>query len=398
MASSTAEELVTSPGAKTVAGAAGGAALGFAVGGPVGAVVGGLAGAGAVGGAEASKEADRRQREAIEDLKNLETTVKQETSQTTKGGTESVQKTEFTGRSPQEEALLTKSIRNFERQHNLAAQQEAALGGREQLEGQAQAGLGGILGGQAFAVSPEEQARIDALRSSTLDVGQERVNRFLQQNLAGIEADAAARGVRGQAFSQLQTGALESASQALQQQTLEANRLAAEQALQLPGQRVGIQAQTAGQFADFAGMSRERAIQNRQLLQDPIALQQLRDERLRGGTTTQGTTTDQTVTGEDLRTGRGEGAAAAIAALGQSPGATASGLGGLFEGLGAGAKIAGAAGGGGGGAAALTGGPVPAAARSSSGPPAGFTGGADPSLQTSPTGTIATRPASTTLR
>lgn len=339
MASSSASEVFSSPEAK-------GAIVGGLVGGPAGAVVGaGIANQFGdelskldpfKAGADAAREGQAANKAAVEEAKGLTSTVETTGSESTTGGTTSNQtsQTTFAPRSHEEQQLLDASIANFQKQQGLVSDFEGRIGARQGVQDQAQTGLGQILGGQAFNLTSDEEARINRLRQSGIDVGSNAVNSVLNERLGELQADAARRGIRGQAVSQLQTGVLGEAAKSLERTTLEANRIAAQQAIDLPGARAGVQAQTAGQFANFADVAAQQAIQNRQSLQDPVALQQLLDERLRGGTTTTsgGTTTDQTTSSTGTRVGTGEGAAGVLAATVGTP---TPGAGGLATGLGA---------------------------------------------------------------
>lgn len=338
-----ASEVLSSP---EVSGAVTGAAVGFAVGGPVGAAVGaGVGIAGAAAGKTAAKEQDKRYQAAIDAAKNLTTTSSTDTTSSDKSSNTSsnTSQTTFAAAGKTEKELLDASVSNFKAQQTLVGDAEAQIKANQALENQAQGTVGSVLGGGAFALSRDEQNRINALRGANIDAGTMSVNKMLDDRLANLQADAARRGIRGQAVSQLQTGALAVGAESLDRNTLEANRIAAEQAISMPGQRVGIQAQTAGQFADFADAARQQAIQNRADLQDPVALQQLRDERLRGGVTSEtgSSTSTQDQTSSTKGSATGEGAAAILAAQAGSPGQQASGFAGALGTLGAVGQAAG---------------------------------------------------------
>lgn len=283
------------------AGAVVGAASGGNIGGPLGDAGDKLfGGAGSVAGtftgdnaAAAAREQDSRFDKAIEEAKKLEVTndVKNTSNQTTQ--------TTFDPRTGVENELLNASINNFNQQQNLASDFESGIRDREGLQSGARDSLGGILSGDAFNVSQGEQARIDALTGAQLSQGESRVNRILDERLGQLNADAAQRGVRGQAFSQLQTGLVSEAADQLTEQQLAANVTGANLALELPGNRVGLQAQTAGGLAAFGDDAKQQAIQNREGLQNINALNQIRDERLKGGktSTTGSSTTSSTQKG-----------------------------------------------------------------------------------------------------
>jgi hypothetical protein len=176
-------------------------------------------------------------------------------------------------------------LENMSRQQYLAQQglvsdMQSQLAGRQELAQNAQGTVGDIMGGSAFALTPDEQQRIDAMRQADIAASQNAVQGLLDQNFASLNADMARRGVRGQAASQLQGSTLNTAADQLNRATLEANRNAGQMALQMPGQRVGIQANTAGQFANFGDALQQRAFNNMQTLQNPTLMNQYQNERI----------------------------------------------------------------------------------------------------------------------
>ncbi len=279
---------------------------------------------------EAAKEQDQRYDDAYDKAKDAVVTTDGTSTSTTKGGTTSSSQTTFAPRGPEEQALLNASIDNFGKQGVLVDNAEKSITERLGTQTGARDTLGGIFSGQAFDLTDSENARINNLRNADISASSNAVNELLDRRLAETSADAARRGVRGQAFSQLQGDAIRSSAQELNRATLDANRTAAGNAIAMPGQRVGIQAGSAGQFANFSDAAAQQAIDNRKALQDPVAAQQLLDERLRGGVTTGTTNTDQTTTGANNQATTGGGAADILAAQAGSPGqkgaATAGGL------------------------------------------------------------------------
>lgn len=322
MAKTSAKEIFSSPTAQAV-----GATV---LGGPVG----GLLAAGGIAGAGAAKEQDERLSSALEQAKNLETTTSRDTSAKVSNVDKSkqVSQTSFDKASKEEKALQDASIKNFQKQQNLVDAGEADIKARSGLQNEARDTLGSVVSGDAFDLTSGENARIDALRNANIAVGANATDKMLNDRLAAISADAARRGVRGQAFSQLQTGALAAGAESLDRNTLEANRIAAEQAIQLPGQRATLQASTAGGLADFSEQARQQAIANRASLQDPVALQQMRDERLAGGKTiTQSNNRNtQTNTTSDKSVGTGVGAAEILRDQANAPGPKAAGTAGVL--------------------------------------------------------------------
>ncbi len=293
---------------------------------------------------KAAAEADRKRAEAAaEAAKTAKTQVDTTgtSTQNTTGTTNQTSTKSFAPKSAEEQALLDASISNFGKQGALVDSAEADIANRLGTQGQARDALGNVLSGDAFNLTGSEQARIEALRGADISASSNAVNELLDQRLAQTSADAQRRGLRGQAFTQLQGDATRTAAQELNRATLDANRNAAQNAITLPGQRVGIQAGSAGQFADFADAAKQQAIKNRQDLQDPVAMKALLDERLAGGTTTTAGTTNQTTTGTEsgTRVGTGEGAAEAAAVAAGTMDPNAAAIASTREGVGTGAKI-----------------------------------------------------------
>lgn len=335
------------------AGPVGGAIIGSAAGGqilgPAGALLGGAAGAGAGGLSMPSdpfgaKAAQQQRQQAIEDIKNLEVTRDVNQDMTTTQ--EQTSTTELAKKSKTQEELEQSSLDNFLAQQEMVKSLEGDIEGRAALQNAGRGVLGDVASGQAFALSPEEQQRINALRQSEIDVGSQAVNQMLDQRLGELQANLAQRGVRGQAASQLQADTLGEATQSLERRMLAANQNAAQQALSMPGQRVGIQAQVGQGLADFQEQAKQQAITNRNQLQDPALLRALREENLATATKKSTGTTRQSGTVNTVS--QGEGAAGAIATLAGGPsvqqeniatgagaiGAIGKGVGGILGGLG----------------------------------------------------------------
>jgi len=175
-------------------------------------------------------------------------------------------------------------LENMSREQYLAQQglvnnMQEQLAGRQELAQTAQGSVGNILGGSSFALTEDERQRIDAMRGADIAASQNAVQGLLDQNFATLNADMARRGVRGQAASQLQGSTLNTAADQLNRATLEANRNAGQMALQMPGQRVGVQANMAGQFSNFGDNLAQNIFQNRQLMQNPALMNQYQNER-----------------------------------------------------------------------------------------------------------------------
>jgi hypothetical protein len=314
-----------------------------------------------------AQEQEDRLNSAIDELKNADplksSSVTDQSSNTTSSSTtkdssvtdqSSKTSTSFAKAGKTEEALTKGQLQALESQKKLVADQEKDILAREGVQTQARDALGNVLGGQAFDLSASENERINRLREANIGASRGAVDELLTTRLAELEADAARRGVRGQAYSQLQGDVLGTSARELQQATLQANQLAAQQAIDLPGARAGVQASTAGGLAGFADQLQQQAIENQSILQDPVLKQQLLDERLKAATTsttgkTSTTGTSQT-TGTSATTGQSTtnsqqdvDPTAAIMAKAQAPGPKASTVAGNVGGIGVLTDIAGAA-------------------------------------------------------
>ncbi len=323
---------------------AGGAAalggLGLAVGGVPGALFG--AAKGAEFGASfdpknplgkdptGAKAAEKKRNSLLEELKKAEVTTTGESSSVTDTTGTSRQESQmmFDPKSAQEQALLDQSLSNLSQQQNLVTQQEAGIAGREGLQTGARDTLGGVLSGEAFQTTDLERGRIDAVRQADLDIGSRQIGGFLDERLAQLQADAAQRGVRGQAFSQLQGDVVGEAASSLESRVLEANKQAAQSEIDITGQRVGQQAGIAGGLADFSDQARQQAIANREGLRNPAELAAMRDERLKGGkqVTTGSNTSRSNTTGTSSSTQVGGGFAGAATQFAGMPTSQQSGL------------------------------------------------------------------------
>lgn len=319
MASTSAESIFQGAGGGSKqAGGPGGTVTGTAVGsllGPYGTAAGAIIGKTTGGGnysdldryrldedpfVKSAREAKQIADERLKQAADLKTTTEESGTQSKTGTSQ----TTFDPRSRQEQSLLDASIGAYGDQKKLVDQQTRDIQARSGVQTSARGTLQDVLGGNAFDLSQGEQGRINSLRDANIAASSNAVNDLLTQRLGEVSADAARRGVRGQAFSQLQGDALGEAAKSLERSTLDANKLASQQAIDMPASRVGIQAGTAGQFADFQDQLQQQAIQNKQALQDPVALQQMLDERLKGGKTVTGDTTS--TTGKSVKTGLGQ--------------------------------------------------------------------------------------------
>lgn len=199
----------------------------------------------------------------------------------------STSKTTFDPASAEERQLQQQSLQNYLQQMALGGQYEQGIGGKQGLQDQAMGAYGNVLSGQAFQMTPQEQAQLQALRGSMIDHANFDVNKMLDSRLSQLSNDAGARGLRGQAYSQLQGDALRGAADQMGNATRQANQVYAQQAINLPYQRLAAQNPYIQQGMSLADQMRLQAVQNRQTMQSPFLMQMLNNERMRSGTTTQ---------------------------------------------------------------------------------------------------------------
>ena len=229
--------------------------------------------------------------------------------------------TTFDAPTAQEQDLQGQSIQNYLRQQQLAQQQESGIEELNPLRQQALQQSQDVLSGQAFNLSPDEQARIMAQRQALIDQSATGINRNLQEQTQQLQAGAGIRNLRGQAAAELQGNALRASNQSLTDVTNQANSLAAQQALALPQQRISAQTPYAQQGLTLRDQLLQQAQANRSALQNPVMLQLLNQQRLASGVTR------STTTQPGQKGGFWNG--------------VLGGLGGAFSGLGAGVNLAG---------------------------------------------------------
>lgn len=183
---------------------------------------------------------------------------------------------------PEQQQAIRDSLASFQAGQAGIGQQEQDILARMGLQNQSRDVLGQALGGSLFQMTPQEQAQLESIRNSQIATGQTEIGRLLEQGLGRTEASAAARGVRGQALSELQGQQTNIASQRLQDVINQANQGFASGAMNLPMQRAAQQIGIAGQGASFADQLRQQALQNRLQFQTPGALSTLSNERIAG--------------------------------------------------------------------------------------------------------------------
>jgi hypothetical protein len=195
------------------------------------------------------------------------------------------QTTSFAAASPEELDLQRQSIAQYMKQLELNNQQEAGISQYDPMRQQALQGYGDILGGQAFNMTAQEQQNIQNLRNSSIAQGTEDVNRYTQEGIRQVQGAAGTRNLRGQALGALQGQVVEQGQRQIGDITRQANQFAQQQAISLPYQRIQAQQPFLQQGLSYGDQLRQQAIQNRQLAQNPIALQRMQQERMAASTT-----------------------------------------------------------------------------------------------------------------
>lgn len=171
------------------------------------------------------------------------------------------------------------SRRNYLYQQALQDRLEGQSGFRYGLENQAGGVYEDLMSGAAYEYTPTELNRArDFSNLQTQRTGNE-VNRFLDERLAGISSDAAGRGLRGQAVTQLETGATTAAADLLQRRLLEQQMQEMNMLDQMSGRRIQGQAGAAGAMQNYGTGLQQQAISNRQIMQNPALLNMLREDR-----------------------------------------------------------------------------------------------------------------------
>jgi hypothetical protein len=187
----------------------------------------------------------------------------------------------------QEAALQSQSLQNYQQANNLAQGIEGGFGSAQSYQDLARQAGQNIMGGQAFNITPEEQARIQGLRDALIQQGTADVGFNTQQGLQQVAGSAAGRGMRGQALSSMQGQVLQNQQRVVGDVSNQANTMAAQQYINTPLQRIQAQQGLIGQGMSLADQLRQNAFANRQALQDPALMQYLQRERMANSTQTQ---------------------------------------------------------------------------------------------------------------
>jgi hypothetical protein len=199
------------------------------------------------------------------------------------------QKTDIAPAGAVEQRLQNESLNQYMQAGEQAKALEAGMGSAGAFQDAArQAGMG-VLSGEAMNLTPGEQQQIADLRSALLNQSQYDINTQLDKRLVQAQADAANRGLRGQAMGGLQGQVLQGGAEALGRATMDVNRIAAQAAMENPYRRIQAQQGMIGMGMSLADQLRQQAVQNRMALQDPALMRYLSQERIAGATTTQHT-------------------------------------------------------------------------------------------------------------
>jgi hypothetical protein len=186
----------------------------------------------------------------------------------------------------QEQQMQAASLDNYNRAQGLAGNIEGSIGGAQSYQDMARQAGQGILSGQAFNVTPQEQQRIQGLRDALIQQGTADIGYQTERGLQKALGSAAGRGLRGQAMGALQGQVLESQQRNVRDVANQANTMASQAYLSAPGQRIAAQTGLIGQGMSLADQLRQQAMTNRQNLQDPALMQYLQRERMAGASQT----------------------------------------------------------------------------------------------------------------
>jgi hypothetical protein len=187
----------------------------------------------------------------------------------------------------QEQQLQSQSLQNYMQANDLAKQYEQGIGGAQGLQDQARTAGGNILNGSAFQLTPQEQQSIQAQRDALVNAGQFDINTQQTKDIGNAQADAANRGLRGQAMGALQGQVYQASQEATGRLGMQANQLAAQAAQNIPMQRIQAQSGLISQGMSLADQLRQNALINRSNLQNPALMQALQNERIQGASRTQ---------------------------------------------------------------------------------------------------------------
>lgn len=189
-------------------------------------------------------------------------------------------------KSDRQKQLEDISYGEYERARAQQAALERSLAGQYGLDAaqlQARQAAQGIVGGEAFGVTPQEAELIAQQRAGIIEQGQADIDRFLDERLRGVQESAGARGLRGQAVTSLQGDVLQEGARQYGDVVRQANQMSLERQAQTPYQRIGAQSPFIQQGFTSADVMRQQAMANRMALQNPMLLQQLQQERLATG-------------------------------------------------------------------------------------------------------------------
>lgn len=211
---------------------------------------------------------------------------------TTTGSSSNTSQTKLAPQTQDQLQLQQNSLQQYLQQIALAQQYEQGIGGADQMQGQARQQASQVLNGQAFNLTPQEQAAIMGQRNAVVGQSTADVNRLLDERLRDLNIQAGERGLRGQALSQLQGDTVRTAADQYGNAVRAADLQASQQSLQQPYQRVAAQSPFIQQGATLADQMRQQALTNRANSQNPYLLQLLQNERLQTGTQTQNGTTN----------------------------------------------------------------------------------------------------------
>lgn len=179
-----------------------------------------------------------------------------------------------------ETSLQEDALQNYLKQQNLINQQEASIKGGQNVQQGARGTLEDIFNGTAYDLNPAQMQQIENVRNANIAAGMGNVNEFIQNQLQGVNASAAERGVRGQALSELQGRAIGEGARQVANLTAQANQIAAQQSMDNPYRQAQLSGGLASQNSNFMEQLRQNAINNRNVMQNPALMQYYQSDRM----------------------------------------------------------------------------------------------------------------------
>lgn len=198
----------------------------------------------------------------------------------------------------QQSQLQQNSLDQYLQQMALANQYQQNMGQAQNYQDAAQSQAMNVLNGNAFNISPQQQALITQQRNQSVGQSTADINQLLNERLGALSQQAGQQGLRGQAYSQLQGDTMRTAAQQYGNTVRQADQQATGQALSMPYQTIAAQSPFIQGGMGFANAMNLQAQQNRVAAQNPYLLNLLQNERLATGMTN--------TTGNNQTVGKGQ--------------------------------------------------------------------------------------------